>query len=106
MKCSECGKACYSKAALEAHFYEEHGGEVMTDESDTRIESEQRDFEGNEPDTSGHNPGVRNTNDPVETKRTTIESALRENDDDITEYKNDEMKRKPKRVNAETTPIT
>lgn len=56
-KCPDCKKKLASKRQARRHYRENHSGEIETPEEYLdRIESEQRDFEGNEPTTEGHNP--------------------------------------------------
>ena len=86
-KCTECGVTLRSKRHARNHYQKRHSGEIETPEEYlTRIESEQRDFHGEPPDDSDHNPEYEVTNDPPDTSKTTLFEHERENDDSLTEY--------------------
>jgi hypothetical protein len=90
VECSECGRKLSSKNAARIHYRQYHAGEIETPaEHVDRVESEQRDFAGNEPDTSDHDPEY--LTEPSDTSKPDTRSASlhefeRENDDSITEY--------------------
>jgi hypothetical protein len=66
-----------------------HSGEIETPEEYLdRIESEQRDFSGEEPTTEGHNPEylVESDSEGTNTRSATLHEFTREHDDSIAEY--------------------
>lgn len=67
--CTECGLVLTSLRHAKRHWRKEHAGETWTPEEylpDT--ESEQRDFDGEEPDSSDYEPEYETENEPPETK--------------------------------------
>lgn len=56
-ECRECGKKYSSKRGVRKHFYDEHQAEIETPEEFLGPpDTEQRDFHGDVPDESGHDP--------------------------------------------------
>jgi hypothetical protein len=88
-KCSECGKRLHSKRQARKHYRERHSGEIETpDEYLEKVESEQRDFEGNEPTEKGHNPEylVESDSEGNNSRSATLHEFTREHDESIEEY--------------------
>lgn len=72
-QCSECDVTFSSLRSLKRHWNDEHSGELWPDEDDLGPpDSEQRDFDGNEPDDSGHDPEYEVTNDPDSGEKTRL----------------------------------
>ena len=88
-KCTECGLKYHSKKQVEDHYRENHSGEIETPEEYLdRVESEQRDFEGNEPTTEGHNPEylTENETEADNTRLGTLHEFEREEDSSLEEF--------------------
>lgn len=72
-QCSECGTIYGTKRTLQKHWQEEHPSQLETPEEHLPDDdSEQRDFEGEGPETDAHNPEPLATNDPPETERSSL----------------------------------
>lgn len=66
-KCENCGQMMPTLRGLKRHAQREHPGELETPEEHLPDDdSEQRDFDGEEPDDSDHDPEYVVTNDPPE----------------------------------------
>lgn len=93
-KCPDCGVKLQSKESARKHYQEEHSGEMETPEEYlNRAESEQRDFNGQEPTTDGHNPEYLTENEPEgdNTRLGTLHEFEREQDGSLEEYDGDEQ---------------
>jgi len=87
LKCPECNVALGSKKQAREHYQEYHSGEVETPEKYlNQVDSEQRDFHGDEPTNEGHNPEYLNENEPPKTRETTLFSHEREGDESLAEF--------------------
>jgi len=88
-KCHECKKKLASKTQARRHYRENHSGEIETpEEYIDRVESEQRDFNGDEPATDGHNPEylTENESEATDTRLGTLHEFEREEDSSLAEY--------------------
>lgn len=90
-KCPQygCNKKLQSKRQARKHYQENHSGEIETPaEYLDRVESEQRDFEGNEPTTEGHNPQylTENESEGDNTRLGTLHEFERDKDGSLEEY--------------------
>lgn len=85
-KCSECPLKFHSKRGARKHYRENHRG--RPERYNDTVESEQRDFEGNEPTTEGHNPEylVENESEGDNTRLGTLHEFEREEDSSLAEY--------------------
>lgn len=86
-----CSVLLRNKKHARQHYRNKHAGEIETpkDELGT-VESEQRDFAGEEPSTEGHNPQYEVEKEPEpETRLTTLQEHERERDRSIDEYTED-----------------
>ena len=81
-KCTECGVTLRSKRHARNHYQKRHSGEIETpEEYITRIESEQRDFNGEPPDDSDHNPEYEVRNDTPDTYLTDLREYESDSDE-------------------------
>lgn len=88
-KCSynNCSVEKQSKMSIRRHFYSEHSGELETPEEYlNRVESEQRDFSGEVPDTTEHDPEYETTNELPETRKSTLFEHEREEDSTLQDH--------------------
>ena len=89
-ECPDCKKKLSSKRQARKHYRENHSGEIETPEEYLdRVISEQRDFEGDEPTTDGHNPEylTENESEGDNTRLATLHEFEREEDSSLEEFK-------------------
>ena len=92
MKCPECGLMLASKKAARKHYQQQHSGSIETpDEYLPDHNSEQRDFQGEEPTTEGHNPEylVEDESEGDNTRLGRLHEFEREEDSSLEEYESD-----------------
>ena len=88
----DCIAKLRDKKHARRHYRENHSGEIETPEEYLdRVESEQRDFEGKEPTTDGHNPEylVEDESEGDNTRLGRLHEFEREEDSSLEEYESD-----------------
>lgn len=77
MKCSVdgCSQMIHSLSHAKNHYAARHSGEIETPEKylNTFPDTEQRDFNGDEPSTEGHDPTYEVLNEPPETRKSKLD---------------------------------
>lgn len=89
----DCGTKLRNKKHARNHYQNQHSGEIETPEEYLdRVESEQRDFSGEEPTTEGHNPEYLTENEPEadNTRLGTLHEFERDKDGSLEEYSEQE----------------
>jgi uncharacterized C2H2 Zn-finger protein len=87
--CPDCSAKLRDKKHARKHYQKHHSGEIETPEEYLdRIESEQRDFDGGEPTTDGHNPEYLTENESAgdNTRLGTLHEFEREEDSSLEEF--------------------
>lgn len=81
-QCDTCGTMFGTLERLKNHFQSKHSGDVWTpDEHLPGTESQQKDFDGETPNTDGHDPEYENPNDPDHGKRVSLYQFQGDGDD-------------------------
>lgn len=92
-ECPDCSAKLRDKKHARKHYRENHSGEIQTPEEYLdRVESVQKDFNGDYPSTEGHNPEylTENESEGDNTRLGTLHEFEREQDDSLENYEGED----------------